>query len=484
MQHIDEHTIELYVFGSELVQERRAEIEAHFRECHGCRALAEQMKTFYQRAEEGYDPKPAPEKEVSKAVARSHRHMAPYYEPFAPAVPYRPATLAGRFTYFIRRHPVATGAAGFALVGVLLAGIFIGRGLNGSFTRIDKNPAYTEYDVNSNMICVYNKEDSLLWKKKSDESLAYVRKEENINDRKFTILTDLDNDGKKEILTTVGTSEDLLQNQKSLKVFDYDKTFRIKITVPETIKYKSQSFDPTNNLGLIIAEDLDGDGKPEIFTTTSSLRSPSALVRLNSRLQVIGEYLHYGSIMGAYFTDLNADGRKELVICGYDDLGDSVDNENSSPFIAVLDPLKIIGKGRATNWQGLEDIPSSDAELFYLQLPRSSIDRYLHQTPQIVRMTKESNNRLRFRLMTVIESSIIEFYYYFDSSMIIKEVSTSDGSSRFYNSLVESGELKGRIDSTYLNNLKNGVLWWDGRAWMKKSVKVQHFPQTAHRSSD
>ncbi len=47
MQHIDEHIIELYVLGSELVEERRDEIERHFAECHGCRALADQIQAFY-----------------------------------------------------------------------------------------------------------------------------------------------------------------------------------------------------------------------------------------------------------------------------------------------------------------------------------------------------------------------------------------------------------------------------------------------------
>jgi predicted anti-sigma-YlaC factor YlaD len=44
MHHIDEHTLELYTLKAEEVAERVDEIEAHLEECHGCRALVEEMR--------------------------------------------------------------------------------------------------------------------------------------------------------------------------------------------------------------------------------------------------------------------------------------------------------------------------------------------------------------------------------------------------------------------------------------------------------
>jgi hypothetical protein len=47
MIHIDEHILELYVLNADEAAPRREEIEAHLRECDGCRDLADRMSVFH-----------------------------------------------------------------------------------------------------------------------------------------------------------------------------------------------------------------------------------------------------------------------------------------------------------------------------------------------------------------------------------------------------------------------------------------------------
>ncbi len=51
MNHIDEETLELYVLESEEISTRRAEIEAHLRECAGCDALRKEIEEFYSEVQ-------------------------------------------------------------------------------------------------------------------------------------------------------------------------------------------------------------------------------------------------------------------------------------------------------------------------------------------------------------------------------------------------------------------------------------------------
>jgi predicted anti-sigma-YlaC factor YlaD len=47
MNHIDEHTLELFILHAESVEGQRSEIEAHLAECRGCKDLADEIASFH-----------------------------------------------------------------------------------------------------------------------------------------------------------------------------------------------------------------------------------------------------------------------------------------------------------------------------------------------------------------------------------------------------------------------------------------------------
>jgi hypothetical protein len=119
MHHIDEHTIELYILGSDLVKKQIAEIEAHLKECHDCRVLVEQMETFYQNAEDGLDKLSVLKERKTSALIQLPKDIMPYDVPLGTPVPYRTTTFVGKLAYFTRLHPVVTGVGSFATMAVL-----------------------------------------------------------------------------------------------------------------------------------------------------------------------------------------------------------------------------------------------------------------------------------------------------------------------------------------------------------------------------
>ena len=159
MNHIDEHTLELYALKANEIAGRVNEIEEHLRVCHGCRALVGEMRGYYTDLDEELKKQPATDVSAEKALVRRQIHLKPYYEQFAPPVHYRPNTPLARMFYFVRRHPIAvmtSSIASFVMVGWLLND-FIKPGPKENVIT-DKNPDRYTYNTNQNYLEINNKQ--------------------------------------------------------------------------------------------------------------------------------------------------------------------------------------------------------------------------------------------------------------------------------------------------------------------------------------
>jgi hypothetical protein len=57
--------------------------------------------------------------------------------------------------------------------------------------------------------------------------------------------------------------------------------------------------------------------------------------------------------------------------------------------------------------------------------------------------------------------------------MAVKSTTWTD---KFYDNLTQQGKVDGKIDSVYLNKLKKGVLYWDGKDWTQNVTKISRPP--------
>lgn len=470
MQHIDEHTIELYVLGSELVTDRRTEIERHFAECHGCRVLAEEIRTFYHRADEAMKNYQHVERSAGTELVRSRQGIEPHYEPYAQPAPYRPATIVGRFTYFIRRHPVAAGVGSF--VGLAALALMIMFETNKMWK--DVNPAYVHLNPEQGTMEVYNHEHDMLWNLPS-KVLDGLHGDELKREYERVVLFDLNEDGKNEVISSLPLGDHPL-SASPLSVFTYDKKLLCQKVFQQQVKFRGAKYDDNFGVESIQCDKYAVDQSPEIIVGTSNGRSPTIIVRMDNQARILGSYVHYGYVKNALLQ--LTDGTKKLFVFGQNDLGEM--DSLSFPVLALIDPEKIIGQSESNGTSGF-GLPPSPAELSYLRFPLSDMN-YLLETPGSIQSIRQSTYYGRPVIVVEIRGSYVDslatgghpvFEYVLSESLSVLDLKYSSGTLRLRQRLIAEGKLRGTFDQGYLENLKNGVRYWDGREWRKNVTGIQ-----------
>jgi hypothetical protein len=166
--------------------------------------------------------------------------------------------------------------------------------------------------------------------------------------------------------------------------------------------------------------------------------------------------------------------KKVLVLGGVNDLED--EKGASYPVIIVLDPTKLKRKIESVGTPGF-GFSLSQAELYYIRLPESDLSEALNAKCRVLSMVHTQYNHedgLSFWVRGDSEGEIPIFQYFFSKrDMSVLGVKGEDHTSRVYADLVQQGRLSGTIDQQYLDGLKEGVRYWDGRDWQRQPVQVK-----------
>jgi hypothetical protein len=472
MQHIDQHILELYVLNAASVKSQRTEIEDHLAECAGCRGLVDQMTESYHSVEEKYIELESNAEISEKSLAtRRFSSIAPRTPDAMPSVSYRPVTNMQRFQYFARQHPVITVGGSFAaLAGLALLATLMFKSPEIS----DSNPAFVRYNEGSNSAEILNRDNQLLWQIPS-RKISMIVQDEGRFGTPHIVVDDIDGDGKNEVLTTLWHPGDAISGDAPfLRIYDYRNNLRFKKTFEEPIRYLERQYSDTWTAERLVTVDGDTSGEKNIFASWTIGRSPAVITRLDARGNELGQYWHFGAIFGMFAIDVDGGGTKKLILTGRDDTLDSLHQE--FPAIAVLDPKRIVGKKKSAASAGFA-LQESDAEIYYLRLPVSPLSAALGKYEGVHNLTQDRDGTLKISIGNTASSAdpdFADYEYRFSRNLQILEVKSTDVTNRLYGRKVREGLVKGKIDAAYLNALKNGVRYWDGREWRKEAVKVQH----------
>ncbi|MBA4312788.1 MAG: hypothetical protein C0417_09180 [Chlorobiaceae bacterium] len=470
MHHIDEHTLELYALKADEIADRVNEIEEHLRKCHGCRALVEEMRGYYSDLDEELKQQPAVEISAEKALIRQRNHIKPYYAQFAPPVHYRPNTPLAKIYYFVRRHPVVTMASGFMMIAAF--GWLFNDAIR-SFTNekkiTDTNPASYYLNNSTGFLEIKNKENQKLWELASNKIDAFSKRQ--VETRILsTVVTDLNDDGMNEILTVLPPPQDELLKRNYLRIYSSDQKLLREIPFGRPINYRDREYQNDFTSDGVFVADFNS-GEKEIFVLTKNIRSPSIVTRLDKNGNMLGEYWHFGFIMDLCALDVNNDGKKDLVLFGVNDVSDT--NHQEFPMITVLDPKKIVDKIESQCSPGF-GLTRSEAEFFYIRFPRSDMDDLLYLTPSPLGISFVDEKSIRFTTISQIdEKHKFNFDYLFSHDLKPLWVKSNNQTDQIHYDLVQQGKLKGKIDQAYLDNLKKGIRYWDGKVWRKEWTRVQ-----------
>ncbi len=201
-------------------------------------------------------------------------------------------------------------------------------------------------------------------------------------------------------------------------------------------------------------------------------RSPNFIARLDSNLNIVGKYWHYGNISGMTINNNQKIGKNILVLTGTNDVKDM--DFNAFPVVMVLDPEKIAGNNEASATKGF-GLNNSQSELYYIRFPRTDMEMALKINVGAFLRDNIIESKLDVMINGNDLGNSIGFDYIFSpDEMRILEVKFNSPTETTHKKLKTEGKIHSTFDEKYLENLKNGVEYWDGERWMKEVVQVKH----------
>ncbi len=468
MQHIEEHILELFVLQAKEVQDRREDIQDHLNRCHGCRTLAEAIASFYHDAETELMSEPqVPQRTEQKPLVKVNSALARLYGEDRVALYCPPLTPAQRFRGFARRHPVVMGGGSFAVVAAIAATLTL---LATSSPR-DKNPSYVHLNPTQNTFEVYNRNDEKLWQLPVKNG-TYFFEDEAYRRISYSQVADLDGDGKNEIITAVQGLGTESERRDVLRIFGSDKKILREIRLGEQVHFLGVTYaDYFQAKGGLLVDDFSGKGRREIISVAVNIHSPCVISRFDADGKLIGEYWHFGYFGSIYSLDLDGDGKKEIVCCGTNDANG--DMTKRFGVIVVLEPSMIQGKIESACTSGF-GFAATGAELYYLRLPQTDMqqDQDVGVVQNMLTTRYENEDIMSFWYVAGGTGATLE--YIFSKQMRVLDVKTSTAFEDLHARLAKEGEVTAKIDKEYLEKLKTGVRYWDGKEWRKGVVRVEH----------
>jgi hypothetical protein len=469
MRHPDEFTLELYVTGSKRIAQQRRSIGRHLTRCPDCSRRAEAIREFYADVSRGMVTAAAQAMESGEEIMARHPEPQKRYEPMSVAVPSDRAVLLRPLLWYFRRHPAVASVGAISILGLF---VWAGIAAMGLFNK-DVRPAYVHYDVTGRTIEVLNAHDQQIWHKPAIRLDGVVTSEES-HGSKFTFLADLENNGTKKLITLVPLSGVDDAGAGRMKIFSDRGVLLTSPTLGRPVDFGNQRFlGDYGGSGLLVWNDST-EHAVEILANAVNFRSPSVLTRFDSRGNWIGEYWHFGHLLGLFQIHLTVPGHaRSLLLTGINDSQDSIGI--TFPVVVVLDPSRIEGVAQSSATPGF-GFAQTTTELFYIRLPEPDVYGAEGGKSSVRTLKASSGQSMSFLVQQADSVPGIEFI--FTRDMLLTDVKPTDGFAQLRSKLLDTGQLTGRLNDEYLKRLKEGVLYWDGHGWKKEPVRVQGTART------
>jgi len=473
MWHPTEQTLELFVLGSPSIRRERNRIVSHLEGCQDCRGRVEEITRIYREAESVFTSESLQQMVDPTALVRAAREPVLRDAPDLMPLPERPRTLMQEFRQIVRQNPIVTGFGGLAFMGACaVAAMTLLRTTPG-----DTNPVICQYNVAENFLEVYSKDDQKLWHK----GIWDAERSQNLavnTGLQATRILDLDRDRRNEVVTVALLKDgDARPRSDVLTIFEANKSVRLSRVLGAPSRYGSRQYDDRFWAIALFPLETPG-GSPGLLVSMSHHRSPHLIVRLNAEAERIGEYWHYGHIGSLQPVRIDGEPLELLAAAGIDDAADTAGG--SYAMVIILDPRQIVGRTQShlTPEFGL---PPAGAELYYIRLPWTDMEIATGYRGGAHQLTALGEPTLSFDCNT--EKLGTGFNYEFDKSMAIRTVRINTGTEAAHKRLREEGKISSELNLEYAENLRRGVLYWDGQSWVPEPTRIRQLPAEASASA-
>jgi len=451
MSHIDQETLELYVLGAGEVEKRRQEIENHLKSCAGCAALYQEIAEYYEDV-----GKIEAEQFAARSQALTVRSMLVATPPFSSADPLseRRKTIPARFVLFVIRHPVVSS---FGFVASFAAALFA---LFSLATQKDTNPMYAR--AKDDFLVVMNKEGQELWRKHVGVGFDRETLQRNsppLEPDSYVATIDVNGDGRNEVILISGM---LPPHNNVVRCYRDDGGLLWEYEVHREMVFGTETMADKYFTTFMKAGDLDGDGQAEVYVIAShGPYYPNALLKLAARDgTLLGEYWHPGGLTKICSGDLDGDGVVELILVG-------TNNGLNLASLVVLDPRLVSGHGPAPLAYTPQDVRPG-FERFYLTFSRSDVAPFMEQKRNFgLRAVKLLANLWDVSIAELFNGGWVPLTYELNDSMRCIRVAENDLFTQMHQKLKAQGKVTSSLDSTYYEDLRRGVRYWDGEKFVE-----------------
>jgi hypothetical protein len=271
-------------------------------------------------------------------------------------------------------------------------------------------------------------------------------------------IIDLDEDGEKEILFSVQTQSE--SREGKLLCLNREANVLWEIDTGRELKFGDTFYSCDYRIYGFDTEDIDSDGNLEIILIANHRQDfPTQLAVLNNGGKILGEFWNSGRMMSFIFQDLDFDKKNELIIS-------AMNNEYKKGCVIVFDPANIRGSSpQMRDYYKCGDLERG-SERFYILFPRTDVDIKKTQVEAILNIEVLQNNRLS------LFSQVGRIDFQLDFQMKIQDVLLSDDFEQMHRKAFEEGEIASQIDDQYIQNLKEGLLYFDGESWVSDPTMV------------
>jgi len=226
----------------------------------------------------------------------------------------------------------------------------------------------------------------------------------------------------------------------------------------------------------ILVTGHENNGSVDLFALAGHyMYYPSLIVRLSASTgRVLNEYWHSGNLRGLRYEDIDGDGTAELVAFGEN-------NGYDMASLAVFDPRTLSGHSPAPPAYTPPSIPAG-TEKYYLLFPRSDVQKVAtHKRNVAEGIELRNDGLLRVVAAEIVGNLWYPVYYFFDTSMKCVKVEADDILIDLHRKLEAEGKLTGRLDAKYYEELRQGVLYWDGEKFVKEPTMNKNYVNLAQK---
>jgi len=272
------------------------------------------------------------------------------------------------------------------------------------------------------------------------------------------IIKDINNDKKKEVIFAVRTKDEM--EEGDLHCFDRRGRELWSHELGKEMKFGSKTYSNDYMVKGFDAADLDGDGRLETLAIGYHRPDwPTQVVLLSAEGAVLAEYWHCGQINDYTFADIDWDGREEILLAG-------INNEYGKGCLAVLDAETMGGSSPQIRDEFKSPGLEPGSEKYYLLIPRTDVDMLNYPVEALSKLDLHAGNQVS------VETLITGLYYFFDYNLRVKDITVSHGFMQMHNSAVLERKISSVLDDLYIEELKKGILYYDGSGWTSDPTSV------------